>query len=77
MFEGQFEEVKLMVFDAQIPFTRTSWRGRWRACRGIGASLTLDEIERFDRDHADLLARTVEAEFTVKHRIDCHIFCRL
>ena len=75
--EGWFESVELMVFDAQIPFTHTSWRGRWRACRGIGASLTPAEIEQFDREHADLLDSTVEANFTVKHRIDCHIFLRL
>jgi SAM-dependent methyltransferase len=68
-----FEVADFFVFDAQIPFTRESWRGRFRACRGVGASLSPEEVIAFDRDHAALLENTVKEPFSVLHRIDCHI----
>ena len=64
----------LFVFDQAIPFTRDSWRGRIRACRGIGAQLSPEAIAAFDQEH-DLLLRTMGPEqFEVLHRIDAHIF---
>jgi SAM-dependent methyltransferase len=71
--EQYFAVVDFFVFDAHIPFTHESWRGRFRACRGIGASLSPQEVAAFDRDHAELLDRTVDPSFTVLHRVDCHI----
>jgi SAM-dependent methyltransferase len=71
--EQFFDIADFFVFDAHIPFTRESWRGRFRACRGIGASLEAEEIAAFDREHAEHLARTVPPSFSVLHRIDCHI----
>jgi SAM-dependent methyltransferase len=71
---GEFRVVGMFFFDEQIPFTRESWRGRIRACRGIGATLAPTEIERFDAEHAELLERTAPERFTVLHRMDCHIF---
>ena len=68
-----FDVVDFFVFDAEIPFTRESWRGRFRACRGVGAGLTAEEVAAFDREHAELLEATVPPSFTVRHRIDCHI----
>ncbi len=61
-------------YDEPIPFTRESWRGRMRACRGIGASLTPAAIQAFDRELAEMLERTVPEEFTILHRIDAHVF---
>ena len=61
------------VFDEPIPFTWESWRGRFRACRGIGATLTSEQIEAFDRDHDALLRQITPEHFTVLHRIDAHV----
>jgi SAM-dependent methyltransferase len=74
--ERYFDVVDFFVFDAQIPFTRESWRGRFRACRGIGASLSPEEVTAFDHEHAVMLNETVSDTFTVLHRIDCHILRR-
>jgi SAM-dependent methyltransferase len=71
--EGHFRLVGMFVFDALIPFTRESWRGRMRACRGVGAALSPEEVARFDEAHARLLAQTVPESFAILHRIDCHI----
>lgn len=60
-------------YDEAIPFTRDTWRGRMRACRAIGASLAPDEVARFDRALAEVLAREAPERFSVLHRIDAHI----
>ncbi len=64
----------MFVYDERIPFTIESWRGRIRACRGVGAALSEDEVKRFDEEHEKLLISTVDNEFTILHRIDAHIF---
>jgi SAM-dependent methyltransferase len=68
-----FDVIDFFVFDADIPFTRESWRGRYRACRGVGASLSPEEIQAFDDELAAMLEQDVPPAFTVVHRIDCHI----
>jgi len=35
-------------FDVDVPFSRTGWRGRMRACRGVGAALAPAEVAAFD-----------------------------
>lgn len=55
------------VFDLRVPFTRESWNGRIRACRGVGAALPPEEVEHFDREHRALLAAIAPEEFSVLH----------
>lgn len=71
--EGLARVRSMFWFDAEIPFTRASWRGRIRACRGIGASLPDEQVKAFDAAHDELLARIAPETFTVRHRIDAHI----
>jgi SAM-dependent methyltransferase len=61
-------------FDAPIRFTAESWRGRMRACRGVGATLSDAQVAAFDAEHAELLARIAPAEFDIVHRLDAHFF---
>ncbi len=72
--EGHFRLKKMFYYDEQIPFNIDSWRGRMRACRGVGAALSVDEVNRFDQEHEQLLRSTVGENFTVLHRIDATIF---
>lgn len=65
--------VGMVAYDVDVPFTRESWRGRVRACRGVGASLPEDRVAAFDRAHAELLERIAPETFTVRHRIDAHV----
>ncbi len=53
-------------YDVDVPFTRESWHGRMIACRGVGASLSPEELAKWDADHRALLADYPD-EFTVKH----------
>ena len=49
--DGHFRLHAMFVFDEHLPFTRDSWRGRFRACRAIGATLTPEQTDAFDREH--------------------------
>ncbi len=55
------------VFDIQVPFTRESWNGRMKACRGIGASLSEEEVESFETEHRALLKEIAPEEFNILH----------
>jgi len=70
---ADFDLVAMFWYDEAIPFTRESWRGRIRACRGIGATLGADEVARFDQALDTLLAGCVGETFSILHRIDAHI----
>lgn len=54
-------------YDIMVPFTKETWHGRMRACRGVGASLSKEELERWDKEHRDLLEQIVPETFEVLH----------
>lgn len=70
---GRAQVQAMFWFDAAVPFTHESWRGRMRACRGVGATLDAVEVAAFDAEHAALLARIAPPAFTVLHRVDAHV----
>lgn len=61
-------------FDDAMPFARESWRGRTRACRGVGATLAPAEVAAFDAEHQPLLERLAPENFHVLHRIDADLY---
>ncbi|HSC63248.1 MAG TPA: methyltransferase domain-containing protein [Caldimonas sp.] len=71
---GRASVAAMFWFDADVPFTRASWRGRMRACRGVGASLPEAEVAAFDASLAAWLDANTAPTFTVRHRIDAHVF---
>jgi SAM-dependent methyltransferase len=71
---GHFRVQAMFTFDERISFTRESWRGRMRACRGIGATLGPQQIEEFDHEHDALLKSIAGENFAILHRIEAHIF---
>ena len=54
-------------YDLMVPFTKESWHGRMRACRGVGASLSEEELVKWDREHRELLDRIAPEQFDVLH----------
>jgi SAM-dependent methyltransferase len=65
------------AYEEGIPFTRESWRGRIRACRGIGATLRAEEVVRFDQEHAVLPRQIAAEEFTILHQVWLHAYTPL
>ncbi|MGN1422064.1 MAG: class I SAM-dependent methyltransferase [Oscillospiraceae bacterium] len=62
-----FEIESAEVFLLDVPFTRESWNGRIKACRGIGASLPPEKTAEFEKEHMELLKQIVPEKFTIKH----------
>ena len=50
-----------------VPFTRETWNGRMKACRGIGASLSQDKIAKWEKEHLELLEKLAPEKFEVLH----------
>lgn len=64
-----FAPVDLLTFDCPVAFTRESWHGRIKACRGIGASSLSDaEIAAWEKEHLAYM-QTVPESFTIPHYV--------
>lgn len=64
-----FEVANSITYEVDLPFTRESWHGRIKACRGIGASsLSADEIKLWEKEHINYL-KTVPDEFKILHYV--------
>ncbi len=66
----QFAElVSQESFDIQIPFTRETWHGRMKACRGVGASLTGGTLAAWEQEHIALLNEIADEHFEILHSV--------
>ncbi len=54
-------------YDLNVHFTRETWNGRIKACRGIGASLTPEQIASWEQEHIAMLEQTAPEEFDILH----------
>lgn len=54
-------------YELKVPFTRESWHGRMKACRGVGASLNEDELVKWDAEHRKMLESIAPEKFEVLH----------
>jgi len=54
-------------YDLMVPFTRESWNGRMKACRGVGASLTPELTAAWEKEHKAMLESIAEPGFEVLH----------
>ena len=50
-----------------VHFTRESWNGRMKACRGIGASLPPEKIAAWEKEHLQMLRENAPDEFDIRH----------
>lgn len=71
--DGRASVRAMFWFDADVPFTRASWRGRMRTCRGVGATLGQVQVDAFDAALASWLDAHAAPEFAVRHRVDAHV----
>jgi hypothetical protein len=74
--KDDFDLKSFHITNEAIEFTRGSWRGRIRACRGIGATLSSEQIARFDEEHEKRLEGIAPEKFTILHQLAVHIFVR-
>lgn len=67
IYHKYFTIEKEEVFDLAVPFTKESWNGRMKACRGIGASLSESKVKEFELAHKALLDKIAPDTFFVLH----------
>jgi len=64
---GLFELENSFLYDIPATFTRESWHGRMKTCRGIGASsLSSEEIAQWEKEHTEYLNSMPEV-FDIPH----------
>lgn len=62
-----FKIENAIAYDIKVPFTRETWHGRMKACRGIGASsLSAKEIAAWENEHKAYM-RTLPEAFEILH----------
>lgn len=66
-YKEDFELIYHEEYPLKVHFTRESWNGRMKACRGIGASLTEQEISAWEQEHIKLLDKIAPNEFNILH----------
>jgi len=64
----------LHTYVENLEFTRETWRGRMRACRGVGASLPANLIAEYDKKHDEALRKMVGDVFTIPHQVIMQIY---
>ena len=62
-----FEMEEHEEYDLMIPFTKETWHGRIKASRGVGASLSGEELASWDAEHRKLLDKIAPEKFEIKH----------
>ena len=60
--EADFEDIVTFSFDMDAPYTADAWRGRMRASSGVAASLSDEEVSRFDSELGQLLEEKYQVE---------------
>lgn len=66
---GGIRELTSFSYDLDVLFSHADWRGRIRACNGVAASLSPEEVERFDRALAAELERDWPPTLSILHRV--------
>ncbi|MBO7096422.1 MAG: methyltransferase domain-containing protein [Lachnospiraceae bacterium] len=63
----RFDKEDHEEYDLDVHFTRQAWHGRMKASRGVGASLSPEEIARWEEEHMKMLEENAPEEFDIKH----------
>jgi SAM-dependent methyltransferase len=67
---ADFHNIETFAFDLNLAYSPEAWRGRIRASAGIAASLSPNEVQRFDTEFADLLKQNFpENPLQIHHRV--------
>ena len=66
VMNNYFDLIDHEEYELKVPFTKESWHGRMIACRGVGASLSPENLASWEAEHKKLL-ENVPDSFDVLH----------
>lgn len=69
VYKKYFDIEKEEIYDVKIPFTKESWNGRMKACRGVGATLSQEKVQKFEREHMHNLNEIADESFNILHYV--------
>ncbi|MCL1806328.1 MAG: class I SAM-dependent methyltransferase [Oscillospiraceae bacterium] len=69
-----FQSIELVDYTENLEFTRESWCGRMKSCRGIGASLTPELVDQYDREHFNALTEIAGETLSIPHQCIFEIY---
>ncbi len=68
--DAGFREIETFSYDVDVSYPAEGWRGRVRASAGVGATLSPEAVQKFDRELADLLRDRFPGEHVATpHRV--------
>jgi ubiquinone/menaquinone biosynthesis C-methylase UbiE len=71
-----FKQDQLISYTEDIKFSRDVWRGRIRALRAIGPTLSKTEVKKFDLEHDKMIKENFGDEFIIPHKVISRIISR-
>lgn len=60
--EAGFLDIQTLSFDLDVPYSHEAWRGRIRASAGVGASLSDEQVGKFDLELKSMLEAQEQLE---------------
>lgn len=72
--DGRFRLLTFHRYVEQIRVTVESWCGRFRACRGVAASMSDTQVAQFDAEHQAMLRQMTDGAFDIPHLVTLHVF---
>ena len=66
-YKTRFDLIHHEEYKLDVHFSRDSWHGRMKACRGVGASVNEEELQSCETKHLKLLSEIALEEFDIKH----------
>lgn len=66
-YEQKFDLTYHEEYPLKVHFSRESWNGRMKACRGVGASLSEPELHSWEQEHQRMLSQIAPEEFDILH----------
>ena len=66
-YKSAFDMIYHEEYYLNVHFSRDTWNGRMKACRGVGASLSKEELEAWESEHLKMLLEIAPEEFDIKH----------
>ncbi len=63
-YEKYFTVAKHEEWKLPVHFTRESWNGRMKSCRGTGASLSAERLSQWEKEHLALLKKSCRKNST-------------
>ena len=68
------ETEEILNYTEDLEFNYETWAGRIRACRGVSASLSENDVIDFNNKHIELLKNITKEPFKILHEIRIGIY---